>query len=172
VIEDAQWMDPTSRRLAAAFISHIGSQRIMCVITHRDGLAKDIAGGSKVSHINLSRLSPDACTQMIENLAGGARMPRFLLNRISQQSDGIPLIIEELSRAVLNSGALERVGEPPRAAQDTAGATPPCDTSGFAPGAARSFGYCQASRAGGIRPRKGVHAQGAAGYLPICRAAS
>jgi class 3 adenylate cyclase/DNA-binding MarR family transcriptional regulator len=111
VIEDAQWMDPTSRRLAAAFISHIGSQRIMCVITHRDGLAKDIAGGSKVSHINLSRLSPDACTQMIENLAGGARMPRFLLNRISQQSDGIPLIIEELSRAVLNSGALERVGD-------------------------------------------------------------
>ena len=111
VIEDAQWIDPTSRRLAARFMSRLGSERVMCVITHRDVLPDDLAHAGQVTDLTLSRLSPDVCTQMIDNLAGGARMPRFLLNRIVEQTDGIPLIVEELTRAVLNSDALERVGD-------------------------------------------------------------
>ena len=48
---------------------------------------------------------------MINNVGGGIRLPRILLNRIIQRTDGIPLIVEELTRAVLNSGALEQVGD-------------------------------------------------------------
>src|SRR5262245_17206667 len=111
VIEDAQWMDPTSRRLTALLMSRIGSERVMYVLTHRDTLPADVTGGAKITDMPLSRLSPDACTQLIENIAGGARMPRFLLSRIVQQTDGIPLVIQEVTRTVLNSGALERVGD-------------------------------------------------------------
>jgi class 3 adenylate cyclase/DNA-binding MarR family transcriptional regulator len=110
VIEDAQWIDPTSRRLTALLLSRISSERVMYVITHRDTPPVDITGGTNITDIALSRLSPDACAQLIENIAGGARLPRFLLDRIVKRTDGIPLVIEEVTRTVLNSGALERVG--------------------------------------------------------------
>jgi class 3 adenylate cyclase/predicted ATPase/urease gamma subunit len=110
VLEDAQWLDPTSRRVASLLLSRIAGARVMCIITQR-AATTDITGEGEITHIKLTPLGQDACVQMIATIAGGARLPQFLLERILQRTDGIPLVVEELTRAVLNSNALERVGD-------------------------------------------------------------
>jgi class 3 adenylate cyclase len=111
IIEDAHWLDPTSRRLVSLAMSAIGPARVLCVITSRGPLDVVKPRGVSLDSITLSRLDAETCAEMIDNVAGGIRLPRVLLNRVVQRTDGIPLIVEELTHAVLQSGALERVGD-------------------------------------------------------------
>ena len=54
----------------------------------------------------LNRLARDQVAQMMARVAGGKRPPSAVVHRIVTQTDGVPLFIEELTKAILESGLL------------------------------------------------------------------
>ena len=74
----------------------------------------------------LNRLGSRQVTAMAEQIAG-KRLPREVYAQIIDHSDGVPLFVEELVRAVLESGRLSEVDDeyllrgplPPLAVPDT-----------------------------------------------------
>jgi predicted ATPase len=54
----------------------------------------------------LNRLARDQVAQMVARVAGGKRLPAAVVQHIVTQTDGVPLFIEELTKAILESGLL------------------------------------------------------------------
>src|SRR5262249_37567872 len=56
--------------------------------------------------ISLRRLPVSETTELVTRVAGGRRLPEAIVRRILSKADGVPLFIEELTRAVIESGTL------------------------------------------------------------------
>ena len=56
-------------------------------------------------------LNPGSSSALVRNTAGGKTLPGAIVEQIAAKSQGVPLFIEEITRAILESGDLEEDGE-------------------------------------------------------------
>src|SRR5437773_2074973 len=63
------------------------------------------------SRIALQKLAPHECEQIVAAVAGSDVVPRRITSQIVERTDGIPLFVEEYTRAVIDSRAIERTDE-------------------------------------------------------------
>ena len=103
IIEDVQWMDPTTIALLVRIIARCSGERIMILITHRDDYDADWLSGLAVRRIALQKLAPHECEQMVAAVAGGDIVSRRITSQIVERTDGVPLFVEEFTRAVIDS---------------------------------------------------------------------
>ena len=61
-----------------------------------------------VRPIVLQKLTPHECEQIVAAVAGGDIVPRRITSQIVERTDGVPLFVEEFTRAVIDSRAIER----------------------------------------------------------------
>jgi len=108
IVEDVQWMDPTTIELLLRVIALCPAERIMVLITHRDDYRADWLPRSAVRRIALQKLAPHECEQMVAAVAGGDIVSRRITSQIVERTDGVPLFVEEFTRAVIDSRAVER----------------------------------------------------------------
>jgi predicted ATPase/class 3 adenylate cyclase len=106
VIEDAHWIDPSSEELIATAIDRLHEARVLMVITHRPNYTPPWSGRSHLTMLSLNRLSRGQGEDMVRKLAGNAMLPAHTVLGIVAKADGVPLFVEELTKAVLESGAL------------------------------------------------------------------
>jgi predicted ATPase len=119
IIEDAQWADPTSRELLDQLVASASAMRLLIVITSRAGYDPDWADDPHVTRIPLGRLSKQHCVAIIHHLSSSQPLPADVIEKIATRSDGVPLFVEELSRAVLGAQASrERVSRTVFSASD------------------------------------------------------
>ena len=59
--------------------------------------------------MTLNRLAQPQVERMVERIAGGKALPTQVLTQISEKTDGVPLFVEELTKAVLEAGMLQDV---------------------------------------------------------------
>jgi predicted ATPase len=111
VAEDVQWVDPTSIDLVLRIIARCSSERVMILITHRDDYQPDWLSGPAVRPIVLQKLAPHECEQIVAAVAGSDVVPRRITSQIVERTDGIPLFVEEYTRAVIDSRAIERTDD-------------------------------------------------------------
>src|SRR6476661_8374478 len=64
-----------------------------------------------LTHIALGRIAEDEGTSLIAQITGGKALPSEVLQEIFARTDGIPLFIEELTKAVVESGVLTDAGD-------------------------------------------------------------
>jgi class 3 adenylate cyclase/tetratricopeptide (TPR) repeat protein len=105
VVEDAHWLDPTSRELLDRIVEHIRCLPILLLITYRPEFQPPWVGQAHVTALALSRLAQRDGAAMVERVAGKA-LPNDLLGEIVARTDGVPLFVEELTQSVLESGLL------------------------------------------------------------------
>jgi class 3 adenylate cyclase/DNA-binding transcriptional ArsR family regulator len=105
IVEDVQWIDPTTIELLLRVIDHCPDERIMLLITHRDDYRADWLSSPAIRRIGLQKLAVHECEQMVAAVAGGDFVPRRITSQIVERTDGVPLFVEELTRAVVDSGA-------------------------------------------------------------------
>ena len=108
IVEDVQWMDPTTIALLVRIIARCSGERIMILITHRDDYEADWLSGLAVRRIALQKLAPHECEQMVAAVAGGDIVSRRITSQIVERTDGVPLFVEEFTRAVIDSRAVGR----------------------------------------------------------------
>jgi class 3 adenylate cyclase/predicted ATPase/DNA-binding NarL/FixJ family response regulator len=107
IAEDVQWVDPTSIDLVKRLMARCAGERIMILITHRDDYKPEWISGAAVRQIVLQKLAPHECEEIIAAVAGGAVVPRRIASQIVERTDGVPLFVEEYTRAVIDSRAAD-----------------------------------------------------------------
>jgi class 3 adenylate cyclase/tetratricopeptide (TPR) repeat protein len=111
VFEDVQWIDPTSRELLDLTLDQAPALRVLVILTFRPDFAPPWVGRPHVATLPLSRLPATQCAHMITLVTGGKPLPKELADQIVDQTDGVPLFIEELTKSVVESGFLTEAGD-------------------------------------------------------------
>ena len=103
IFEDVHWIDPTSLELLVE--SWTGYQPAACVliITYRPSSSRHGSGDPHVSAVNLNRLGEREIASMIDGVTGNKPLPVIIRLDIIERTDGIPLFVEEMTKAVLEA---------------------------------------------------------------------
>jgi class 3 adenylate cyclase/predicted ATPase/energy-coupling factor transporter ATP-binding protein EcfA2 len=105
VFEDAHWIDPTSRDLIDLMVDRIRRLPLLLLVTFRPEFHPPWADQPHVTALALNRLGERDGSALVEGLAGNASVSSELVAEIVERSDGVPLFIEELTKAVVEAGA-------------------------------------------------------------------
>jgi class 3 adenylate cyclase/predicted ATPase len=106
IFEDLHWIDPTSRELLDLILARIDHLPVLLVATFRPEFQPPWAGQPNVTVIALNRLGRGDGAAMVQRLAGNAALlPQDVIAEIVDRTDGVPLFVEEMTKAVLEAGA-------------------------------------------------------------------
>jgi predicted ATPase/class 3 adenylate cyclase len=106
VVEDAHWIDATTLEFIELCLDPTASARILFVITARPTFDYNFGGHPVVTGLTLNRLGREQINGLIEHITKGKSLPVELRDEIVVKTDGVPLFVEELTKTVLESGAL------------------------------------------------------------------
>jgi class 3 adenylate cyclase/predicted ATPase len=118
IFEDVQWIDPTSRELLGLVVDRIETLRVLLLVTFRPEVAPPWVGRHHVTTLTINPLAQHEVGAMIDRIAGNNPLPSDLTAEITERTDGIPLFVEEMTKAVLEA-------ESEREARQTAAAIAP-----------------------------------------------
>ena len=117
IVEDAHWIDPTSLEVFGRTVDRIKTLPVLLIVTFRPEFNAPWAGRSHVMSLALNRLGEREAAAIITHLVGNKELPADVMAEIVERTDGIPLFVEEMTKAVLEA---ESEGE----ARQTAAAVP------------------------------------------------
>jgi class 3 adenylate cyclase len=111
VWEDVHWSDPTTRESLDLLVDRVPALRVLVIMTFRPEFALPWIGRPHVTMLILNRLPQRQRAQMITHVTGGKALPREMADQIIDRTDGVPLFIEELTKAVIESGVVVDSGD-------------------------------------------------------------
>lgn len=100
-LEDAHWADPSTLELFDQMIDLIESLPVLLVVTYRPEFDPPWLGRARVELMRLNRLGRCESAALVAQLEGKHPLPGEVVDRIIAGSDGVPLFIEELTKAAL-----------------------------------------------------------------------
>jgi predicted ATPase len=100
-LEDAHWIDPTSRELLDLMVDQVRRLPILLIITFRPEFQAPWAGQPHVTTLALSRLGERDVMALVRGIAGNVPLGSEVVTEIVERTDGVPLFVEELTKAVL-----------------------------------------------------------------------
>jgi class 3 adenylate cyclase/tetratricopeptide (TPR) repeat protein len=111
VYEDVHWIDPTTLELLGLLIERIQAFPVLAVITFRPEFRPPWGGDAHITSLSLTRLTRRQGAAMVERLTGAKPLPETVATEIIARTDGVPLFVEELAKAVLDSGLVRDAGD-------------------------------------------------------------
>ena len=111
LIEDAHWIDPTTLELIELALDRVQSASVLLLITARPTFVAGFASHPVVTRLALNRLARAATQAIVARITSGKRLPDALLDEIAAKTDGVPLFVEEMTKAVIESGALRETAD-------------------------------------------------------------
>jgi predicted ATPase/class 3 adenylate cyclase len=121
IFEDLHWIDPTSLELLGRIVDRIKILPVLLIVTFRPEFTAPWVGQSHVTSQTLNRLGVRDAADIVARLAGNKVLPADVLAEIVERTDGIPLFVEEMTKAVLEAesegGARRTVAAIPSSAQ-------------------------------------------------------
>jgi class 3 adenylate cyclase/DNA-binding SARP family transcriptional activator/predicted ATPase len=103
IFEDAHWTDPTSLEALDRLLSRIATLRALLIVTSRPEFAPSWTGQPHVTVLTINRLAQREVGVMIDGLVGNRPLPASTRQDIIERTDGIPLFVEEMTKAVLEA---------------------------------------------------------------------
>jgi class 3 adenylate cyclase/predicted ATPase len=117
IFEDAHWADPTSLEAIGLAVDRISTLRVLLILTFRPEFDPPWIGRPYVTALTINRLAQREVGTMIEHVVGDKVLPANIREDIIERTDGIPLFVEEMTKALLEAGS-------DSAAEDAAAAVP------------------------------------------------
>jgi tetratricopeptide (TPR) repeat protein len=103
IFEDAHWTDPTSLEVFSLVVGRIATLRVLLIVTFRPEFDPPWIGRPHVTALNINRLAEREAGAMIDRLVGNKLLPASTRQDIIERTDGIPLFVEEMAKAVLEA---------------------------------------------------------------------
>ena len=110
LFEDVHWVDPTTQEVLDLLVPRIVQLPVLLLIAYRPEYVPRWSGEAHVTALSLNRLNRRLGAELVDRVTGGKTLPAEVLEQIVAKTDGVPLFVEELTKAVLESG-LVRLGE-------------------------------------------------------------
>jgi predicted ATPase len=106
IFEDLHWIDPTSREFLDLLLPRLERMRIFLIATYRPEFQPPWAGQAHVTVLTLNRLGRSDGAAIVRRLSGNAALlSPDVVAEIVERTDGVPLFVEEMTKAVLEAGS-------------------------------------------------------------------
>jgi predicted ATPase len=105
-IEDVHWIDPSTIELLAALLGSGSDIPLLLLLTARPEFSPPWGADAGLELLALDRLAPSETRELIMRVAPAAELSPTAIERLADGTDGVPLFVEEMTRAVLESGAV------------------------------------------------------------------
>jgi tetratricopeptide (TPR) repeat protein len=109
LVEDVHWADPSTLDLLDLLVDEAGGRTLLCVTARPEFALR--WSNTHVRKVEMLRLSAAEIEAMVAHVALGHALPAVVVKRIAERSEGVPLFVEEVTKVVLESGALELAGD-------------------------------------------------------------
>jgi class 3 adenylate cyclase/predicted ATPase len=116
VYEDVHWIDPSSRELLDVTVERVAGLPVLLIVTFRPEFQPPWTGEAHVSTLTLGRLGRREGAELVELVAGNNLLSKGVRAEIVERADGIPLFVEELTKAVLDEAVTGADSTAPRQA--------------------------------------------------------
>src|SRR4029077_20597262 len=103
IVEDAHWVDPTSLEVFGRTVDQIKTLLVLLIVTFRPEFNAPWAGRPHVTSLALNRLGEREAAAIIARIVGNKDLPADGKAEIVDGTDGIPLLVEEMTKAVLEA---------------------------------------------------------------------
>ena len=117
IFEDAHWADPTSLEALGRAVDRIRALGVLLIVTYRPEFEPPWIGRPHVTARTINRLAQRDVDAMIDRVIGNKLISPNIRRDIIEHTDGIPLFVEEMTKAVLEAESEDE-------AQRTAAAVP------------------------------------------------
>ena len=105
IFEDAHWADPTSLEAFGRVVDRIRTLRVLLLVTFRPEFDAPWVGRPYVTTLIINRLTEHEAGDMIDRIVGNRQLSASIRQDIIERTDGIPLFVEEMTKAVLEAGS-------------------------------------------------------------------
>src|SRR5262245_26264892 len=109
IVEDLHWTDPTTLELLNLVLDQRPTAALLRVLTCRPTFQPSWTHRSYLTEMSITRLAQPQVERLVERVAGGRTLPPEVLQQILEKTDGVPLFVEEITKAILESGHLKEV---------------------------------------------------------------
>ncbi len=106
LVEDLHWADPSTLDLIGALVDEVPGSTLLLLCTARPELQPPWQA-SHVTQLHLGPLGAAEIAELVRNVLG-VREARELAEDIAARTDGVPLYVEELSRAMKDAAPSSR----------------------------------------------------------------
>jgi class 3 adenylate cyclase/predicted ATPase len=117
IFEDVHWIDPTSLEALGRAVESVRTLGVLLIVTYRPEFEPPWIGRPHVTALTINRLAQRDVDAMIDRVVGNKLIPANIRRDIIERTDGIPLFVEEMTKAVLEAESEDE-------AQRTAAAVP------------------------------------------------
>jgi predicted ATPase len=109
ILEDLHWTDPTTLELLDLLLDQPPTAALLVLLTCRPHFQPAWHHRSYLTEMTLNHLSHAQVEQIVTGMTDGKTFPAAVLQQILTKTDGVPLFVEEITRAILESGQLTAV---------------------------------------------------------------
>jgi class 3 adenylate cyclase/tetratricopeptide (TPR) repeat protein len=106
LFEDAHWADATSLELLDLIVERVRRLPVLALFALRPEFELPWVHRPHVSTLTLGRLDRSNVESMVTQVTHGRALPAEVMNQIVAKTDGNPLFVEELTKAVLEGDIL------------------------------------------------------------------
>ena len=103
-IEDLHWADPSTRELIELLTKECSRVPLMLLCTARPEFRLTTEAGARLVSVRLNPLNGDNARAIVKEVAGQTSLPEATIKTVVERAGGVPLFVEELTIAVLESG--------------------------------------------------------------------
>jgi predicted ATPase len=105
IFEDAHWIDPTSLEALSTVVDRLRTLRVLLIVTFRPEFGPPWIGRPYVTALTINRLARRDVEAVIDRVVGNKLVLASIRQDIVERTDGIPLFVEEMTKAVLEAGS-------------------------------------------------------------------
>jgi class 3 adenylate cyclase/tetratricopeptide (TPR) repeat protein len=106
LVEDLHWADTSTLEFLELLVTTAPDVPLLGIFTARCEFDVGWAAAPALRTIELSKFQRAEVEAMVRSVALGKALPSEVFRQIAVRSDGVPLFVEELTRSILDSGAL------------------------------------------------------------------
>jgi predicted ATPase len=106
LFEDAHWADATSLELLDLTVERMRQLPVLALFTSRPEFEPTWVGLPNVGALTLGRLNRSNVESIVTQVTQGRALPAEVMNEIVAKTDGNPLFVEELTKAVIEGDIL------------------------------------------------------------------
>jgi class 3 adenylate cyclase/predicted ATPase len=107
ILEDLHWTDPTTLEFLGLLVEQVPTTAIYTLLTCRPHFQPSWHHRSYITEMTLNHLSHTQAEQLVNRMIDGKTFPAEVLQQILIKTDGVPLFVEEMTKAILESGHLK-----------------------------------------------------------------